>query len=316
MSVRVVIVGAGRTRQGLGPFVAKYLRAAGADVVGFVGHRAETLATTAADLSALLGHACPGSLDLAEIAAARQANAVAILCPAPHHSAYLEQAAHLGLHALCEKPLCIAGRDALGGVAAHVHAFRSRHLYLEENCQWPQVIPSLERLLPPGLLGQAQGFAMGLAPEGEGVSMAIDSLSHPLSVLQALCPGPAQVLDPRVQGQGRPGPRQVHFTFATPVRRLECRVELAHTQERPRPAWLEFDGIRAQRLIRERDYAIFLRSGPAQVPVPDPLEAHLAGFVRTLEGVLAGETPPDPAPIEHRAGFLNQLLAAFPPEDL
>ncbi|HRV83129.1 MAG TPA: Gfo/Idh/MocA family oxidoreductase, partial [Planctomycetota bacterium] len=310
MRPRIALVGARRARQGLGPFVARFLEAAGADVVGFLGTGPASLPATGEALASVLGHSVAGFHGLDALLAETTPDALAILCPPEHHREYLEAACERGLHVLCEKPLVMQGRDAWGAVPGLLERFEQRGLLLAENCQWPWVLPAFWSLFPEGSAEPIERFAMGLSPTGVGVQMAIDSLSHPLSLLQALLPGPARVEAIRVQGQAPSGPQTVEFAWERPQGSVACRVELVDSPERPRPAWIEINGRRADRRIREHDYALFFEGGDGLVPVPDPLRLHLGAFVHTLGAVLEGDPPPDLAAVRLRAALLHQLLQA------
>jgi hypothetical protein len=102
---RIGIVGAGRRRQGLGPFVARDLIAAGAEIPGFVVTRAESRDAVIRAWSTDLGIAPRGHLELASLLGEERLDALAILSPAETHERHLEAALEAGLHVLCEKPL-------------------------------------------------------------------------------------------------------------------------------------------------------------------------------------------------------------------
>lgn len=315
---RIALVGAGRTRQGLGPFVARFFKAAGAQVCGHVGRSAASRAATSEHLQGILGHPCPGYTDLASLHAAQEVHALAILCPPEFHLTYLQQAADLGLHTLCEKPLVLRWKrgepDVEFGVREIVTTFSQRGLVLQENCQWPHVLPSFRRLCGE-TLAPVQRFAMGLSPSAHGVTMGVDSLSHPLSLLQALLPGPARVEAAKVVGTTTAGPRSLRFSYVAGSQTVAAEVHLEDSPERPRPAWLKINGQRADRLIRAEDYAIFLEAEGRRVAVPDPLETHLRGFVESIQHVRAGAAPPPTDALLDRATMLQALLRAFPASD-
>ncbi len=318
MKPRIALIGARRARQGLGPFVARFLQAAGAEVCAHVGSSHGHSASTSKALADILGHACPGYPDLHALQTDHQVHALAILCPPEFHADYLQQALAHGLHTLCEKPLVLHWQGALPqltiGIPALLDNFAKRGLVLAENCQWPHVLPSFWQLFPdqPRAL---DSFAMGLSPSAKGAVMGIDSLSHPLSLLQALAPGSASVKDIHVQGKPGPGPRRIAFTYVTAAAEVPVQVHLEDSPERPRPAWLKINDQRADRLIRPEDYAIFLAAQGNQVAVPDPLEAHLRQWVGQIQATFAGSPPPNVAPLLDRARMLQDLVQAFPPSD-
>jgi len=76
-----------------------------------------------------------------------------------------------------------------------VAAFAERGLLLYENCQWPFALSGFERLHPGSLAAPPRELRMELQPASHGLAALGDSLSHPLSLLQALVPGDAPAVD-------------------------------------------------------------------------------------------------------------------------
>ena len=93
---------------------------------------------------------------------------------------------------------------------------------------------------------------------------------------------------------GAPARLRVHFRYRAPGASVACSVDLVAGAVVPRPAWLEIDGLRAERRIRVSDYSMELADGGRSVPLPDPLTRHLARFAESLRATLAGAAPPDP----------------------
>ena len=312
---RVALVGARRVRQGLGPFVARDLVAAGLEVAALLGTSAESAASAASELERRFAIRARPYLDLAELIAAEVPDALAILSPPETHEHYLRTALDAGLHALCEKPLVFGPGDFAARGSALVKGFRARGLLLEENCQWPEVLEAFRALHPGSARTPPRAFAMLLAPAGRGRAALRDALSHPLSLLQVLCPDPSPRVDAIGFGRlGRPEGLRLDFRYCAGGARVPCRVDLVADAKPPRPAWLELDGMRAERRIRPSDYAMELASGERSVPLPDPLTRHLAAFAENLRAALAGSAPPDPSPIAQRLGLLASLLDALPIE--
>lgn len=314
-SPSIALIGARRAHQGLGPFVAKFLNRAGARIPAFVGTSQENNRLAATELQSIAGLTCEGYSDLNSLLGDHRIDAVAILSPPETHAGYLDLALERGLHVLCEKPFVLEGRRADGDVERLLTGFEGAGLLVGENCQWPKMLASYRELFGAQTLAAPRRFAMGLSPSSSGVHMGCDALSHPLSLLQALDPGPARVSEVRVKSKGDQGAQIVHFRFQGPLQDLECSIHLEDSPQRPRPAWFQFDSARADRLIRASDYAIFLGDGSRQVQAPDPMEIHLREFVHDLGRTLAGEAPPCTAPILGRARMLTDLLAAFPTSD-
>lgn len=306
---RVGLVGARRARQGLGPFVAKFLSAAGLELPCFLGTRPASLALAAEELAARAGVRARGYTELETLLAREELDALAILSPPETHERYLEAALAAGLHVLCEKPLLAGGPDPAGRAARLVDAFAARGLLLAENCQWPAVLPAFARGAPGTLDAPLERFAMRLSPASRGRAMLVDSLSHPLSVLQALAPGDdARVRDARCVARAEEA--ELSFHYRAGARDVAARVELSRGESLPRPAWLSINGVRAERLVRLPEYAIVLRFETGDVQVRDPLEVHLESFAGALRSVLAGATPPPTRALARRQQMLETLLDA------
>ncbi|MEX2206723.1 MAG: Gfo/Idh/MocA family oxidoreductase [Myxococcota bacterium] len=315
-AARVALVGARRARQGLGPFVARDLEAAGVEVRAVLGTRASSASNAADELARRFGIRARSYASLDHLLASEAIDALVILSPAETHERYLRAALEARLHVLCEKPLMWGAPDPALRARELVDGFRARGLLLEENCQWPQVLGAFRDLHPDWDGRPPESLWMLLAPVRRGADALRDSLPHPLSLLQALCPDP----DPRLEeirfetARGVPETLRVRFRYCVRGARVACNVELVADAHVPRPAALALDGRRAERRIRLPDYRMELSDGARVVPLPDPLTRHLAVFAGNLAGVLAGSAPPDPAPIARRLDMLAALVDAFPDE--
>jgi len=308
---RIGLVGGRRRRQGLGPFVARDMTAAGAHVAGFVTTTATTRDATAAALAAEFGIEARGYLDVETMLATESLDALAILSPSNTHAGYLAAARAAGLHVLCDKPLVWDCDDLAGEAARVVDAFENDGLLLWENCQWPYTLPAYERLFPGSLERPPQRFAMAMQPVSRGVQAFGDSLPHSLSLLQTLAPGAAPKLgNIRFESSGRDlGDQIVRFDYCTDQGTVAVETCLSPTDESPRAAAYAVDGRWAHRRITGADYELsFVGDDGHSVPLPDPLTQLVADFVDALRGPAA--TPPKRA-IRERAVLLGQLVEAY-----
>lgn len=268
--LRVGILGAGRSRQGLGPFLARAFEAAGAVVAAVAGRDAAGGARAAAELAVVLGHPVAAAPDA--VALARSVDALVVAAPVGGHLAGLDAALAAGVPCLCEKPLVDAA-DAAAGLQ-RVAAFRARGLLLAENCQWPEVLPALRALHPSAMRAPVRSVAMGLSPAEPGSAMVADSLSHVLSVVQAVADLPADALPTNVR-QSDPSPSATAnvVAFSVPARgravEVELRLQVCPTQ--PRPAWLAIDGLRIDRRIDPGYRIAFVAPDGRAVAAEDPL---------------------------------------------
>jgi len=311
---RVGIVGAARRRQGLGPFVARDLAAAGAEIAGFVVTSAASRDALTRAWSEQLGIQASGHLDFASLLEAERLDAVAILAPAETHARYLEAALEAGLHVLCEKPF-VWGRPELAATARRLAlGFQSRGLLLRENCQWPYTLPAFEALHPGALAQPPRRLAVRLQPDSSGLQMIGDAVPHALSLIQALLPGASGRIERlRFEG-GRPASQRlaIGFRYRAGDRELEVAIELLRSDRRPRRACLEIDGRRAERLVAADGYQLSFAEGDRTVPLPDPLTLLVADFARALP--LPGEratAAPRSQEITERMELLETIVAGF-----
>ena len=306
-------MGAGRRRQGLGPFVARDLAAAGAEIPGFVVTSAASRDAVTRAWACDLGIEARGHLDLSSLLRAERLDALAILSPAESHERALEAALEAGLHVLCEKPF-LWGRPELGRAARRLAlGFDTRGLLLWENCQWPYALPAFERLHPSALSGSPRRLAMRLQPDSLGAQMLGDSVPHVLSLIQALLPGGAGRIERlRFSGGGPASDRlELGFRFCSSDRELGVEIELLCSDRRPRQASLEIDGYRAERLVAADGYQLSFAADGRTVPLPDPLTLLVADFVGALPPPGERATASRSREIAERMELLERIVTAF-----
>jgi predicted dehydrogenase len=278
--------------------VARHLVELGAEVPCFYASRPDALPDTERALSAR------GYTDLARMLADERLDALAILSPSETHERYLAAALAARLHVLCEKPLVWGGGGLTARARALEEAFRAAGLGLRECCQWPYTLPAYRALHADA--GPVRAFAMRLSPAShEPRAMLGDSLPHPLSLLQALAPGPAELREVRFTALA-PGALRLAGEWRTPEAQVEFEVALATREKPPRDAAYAVNGRWAERRIRDADYAFSFADATREVPVPDPLRALLADFVADPGRAPTGESG-------ERMAHLERILDALPP---
>lgn len=312
--VRVGLIGARRARQGLGPFLARDLRAAGAEVPCYQVARTTSLAQADRELREIAGVEARGYTDLSALLANESLDALVVSSPHETHAAVILAAAEAGLHVLCEKPL-VWGEEDLGERARDcVAACEKRGLELWENCQWPYTLSAFERLHPGRANAPPQSFAMRLQPAGPGAKLLADSLPHPLSLLQRLLPGG----DPQVTGISisttapDAGHVDVRFRYHAGGGEITCEVELRPTQSHPREVAFAVDGHHATRRSSGPDYALSFADGARSVPLEDPMTLLVADFVAMLQNGGSPNARERHREIVDRSALLDSLRAAWP----
>ncbi len=311
--VRVGLIGARRARQGLGPFLARDLRAAGAEVQCFQVTSEASLAQTDRQLQQTAGVEARGYTELSALLASETLDALVVSSPHESHAAVIEAAAEAGLHVLCEKPLVWGMHDLAARAAACVAAFEERGLELWENCQWPCALPAFERLHRGSTSTPPRRFFMRLQPAGRGAKMLADSLPHPLSLLQRLVPGTAPRVTDLSFSDTACDASHVHLRFRYRAGDAEtvCDVELRQTQSHPRDVALAIDGHHASRRVSTPDYRLSFQDGTRSVPLEDPMSLLIADFVATLQRGGSDAARVRHREIVERMALLGQLRAGW-----
>jgi len=310
---RVGIIGARRVRQGLGPFVVRDLVAAGVEVPCFAVTSQPSIQPALAEIQRHAAVSPRGYPSVESMLDREELDAVAILSPAESHEDYLRLAARRGLSALCEKPL-VWGRNGLAERAAErVAAFADRGLLLYENCQWPFALPAFERLHPGSLAAPPRSFRMELQPASLEYAALGDTLSHPLSVLQALLPGDAPSVD--AFAADRPprgaGPLTIRFRYRSGANSCAVEIVLRPDATLPRHAAIEIDGRLATRVVAPETYQLSFAASQRIVPMDDPLTALVADFAAHLRNPDEVDRISRAHDIEQRMRLLAELAGAY-----
>jgi len=278
--MRVVVAGARRARQGIGAFVAEAFVEAGCEVAGVVGTTPETAHAAAAPLGA------SGYLDLKEAIEAENPGLVAICTPIETHAELLRIVADASCHCLCDKPLLWPPAPATSRI---LDTFDKNGKHLALLTQWPHTLTAFYALHPDLPADTVESFAMRLSPMSTGPRMLLDSMSHPLSMLERLC-GHARVENVAVRFCG--DACLAEFVY----RGVACTVELRHCAEPPRPAGYAINGCAVNRVVGE-DYDIYMEVPYGKrIPMRDPmplrvrevLQAAQAGVPTDRESIALG----------------------------
>jgi predicted dehydrogenase len=303
------LVGAGRTRNGLGPYLARALEHAGAQVTGVSGRDAARAESAAAELARQLGHPVTHHADAPSLARSG-VQALVVASPPEAHLDGLRAALAAGVPCLCEKPLVTAAATAAG--VELVAAFQRRGLLLVENCQWPFTLPALFELYPRLRAQAVRSVEMLLAPARSGLAMVEDTLSHLLSVVQALAPGDL-ALTRVVLADPPEAPQNVlQLGFAGAAGPIAVTLRLVPGPAQPRPAWLSVDGCRMDRRIGE-NYALSFTDGARAVSVDDPMAALVYGFVESLRSPSIDRIRAHAESVALRLRLYGEVLARIGP---
>ena len=314
MALKVGVVGARQVVQGIGPYVARAFRSAGCDVVGLVGTSAQSAEAARADLAQRFGIEAAAFTDTAALLAELRPDVLAICSPTRVHRAALQAALAARVHVLCDKPLwweadtASVPRAALAGEArALVEGFRAAGRRLELTTQWPDTLPTYRRLHPRAEAGGLRTLDMLLSPITTGTAMLVDAAPHLISLLQELA-GPGEVREAHVAGLSSEAAEVLELTFRYAHAGGETRARLAlrRCETQPRPAGYALNGCWAERQVEQPGYRMTLVAEGRSQPLPDPLDARVAGFVARCR---AGE-PTDVERLVESLALLRDLVGA------
>lgn len=307
---RVGVVGARRVRQGTGAYLARHLHGAGANVVGVAG----TSRATAEEAAAALvpsGIAATPYDDVRAMIDAARLDALVIASPYATHERWLELGLAAGLHVLCEKPLLVPDARSIAQGSRLVDAFAARGLLLAVNVPWRHALGAYMQLFPEVTPRSARTFEMDMSPRTTGLEMVVDSLSHPLSVIDHLHPVKTPGLRDVDVRFASARDATLEFTHPGGTSGVRVIVRLHSDDTQPRRMAFGFDGRMARREIEEPGYRLSLRAEGDDDARRDACPfASDAVARRFVERVRKG--PPFPPDAVTLAGLvhLHELVAA------
>ena len=282
----VAIIGARRVRQGLGPYLARFVHDAGHRVTAVVGTSPESAAAAADAIHAELGirpHPCTRSEDLHDL----DRHVLIVASPHETHDPWLRHAFEHHADVLCEKPLVWGTREDAARGEHWARAFHGEELVLRVNAQWPWTLESF-RALHPEAPSRPRSFRMHMPPRTHGFDALLDCLSHPLSMLAHLAPGEeAQVCDLRFEEGGPDALRwRITLRYQAPHGAIETELVFDATPDQRRTTSYALDEFAAVRTVDPASYAMTLADPDAperSIPLPDPTPRLVRSFLDLAE---------------------------------
>ncbi len=311
MGIRVGVIGPGRTREGLGPFIIKYLIRHGAELVAVAASSAESAQLATRQIAQQYGVQPRGYESAGQMLRRARVDALVICSPTPLHLQHLQLAAACGVHVLCAKPLFFDGQHPPApAVRGTLRTLQKRGYVVMVNHPWPFTLPVFEKVYPgiyqPGV--SPADLQVWLSPSCSGKQMLPHSLTHALSLLLAVTSWGGQVLHLQVDSIPADSPWapgwDVAFVYVHRGGSTVFRVRLSQAREQPRRAGYAINGRWMRRRVQWPQYRIYFEPGhPEQAPAsydsqacpqailaPDPLELLVQRFLqRCQEGPLTDE---------------------------
>jgi predicted dehydrogenase len=298
--LRVAIAGA----SGIGKHHAKWFHQAGAQVVGFLGSNAESVAATSQSLRDIFPFAGRGYCDLDQLLAEEAPDLVDVCLPNEAHFDCVKRALERGCHVLCEKPMVWhpAGPAQTRAQAQElVDLARQVDRRLGVCTQYAASLPHYLQLYEPvrGPLIGIESFYAEMETVARGRSRSaeeiwVDMGPHPLSLLLAWIPEgaiePASLEVELVGGEAR-----ARFDFVYSAGSCRCEIVVRDLLEGQPVRRFGINGLLvncAGRPTADGTYCSVLSSGAAEQLGEDFMSLLVAQFAQsTIEPDLVPLVP-------------------------
>jgi hypothetical protein len=279
--MKASIIGAGRTRNGIGEYIGKYFHQHGAKVTSVLG---TTEKTTLEASSALrkYGIEAHSYTDFDAMVSAEKPDIVVIASPPSTHHDYLLKCLDWGLHIFCEKPfIWDDDTDIRKRIEDIFEKAREKRLTIAMNSQWPFSIDDYEKICGEIRIGQTNHFSMRMSPFSPGRVMIPESVPHPLSILYCrLGPGRIEGLNFESNTEEE---MNIRFTYLFGTRDCDVLIKLVHQRTQPREFSYGFNDRIVFRSLDLKDYEIYFHYGNKKLRIADPLELSVKNFMEAVE---------------------------------
>lgn len=293
MTFKVAIIGPGRSKQGTGPFIARTFDKLGCNVCAVVSSSLSSANTAVDALKKDFDISCKAYDDFDLLLKDHAIDIVAISSPVTNHYDYLQAAIKAEKHIFCEKPLWwpsnnITSEQAVDDITSKTIAManecNTKRLVLQLNTQWPYTLPAFYELHPQlKLENTIDTFSMWLAPQSEGETMLVDTISHPLSMLYTLVgAGKVNNIQSNFHQLQAGHDLQIGFEYLHARGDTRVSISLSPSETFPKPAAYAINGLRVDRHVELPNYLISLHSSDMKMPVVDPLESSIKNFISSI----------------------------------
>jgi len=279
--MKVSIVGAGKKRNGIGEYIARYFHENGANVTAVLGTTEETSKRASMALRKY-GIEARSCTDFLEMVDREKPDAAVIASPASTHFDYLVKCIHFGLNIFCEKPFIWGDADDMERQAeAVLEKAREKRLIVAMNSQLPFLIRSYETICGKIEVERTNHFVINLCPAVSGREMIPESAPHALSLLHHVFgPGKIQRLSFEPAEERK---MTIRFEYLFDQSECDVSINLTTQEKQPRDLSFGFNGRIVTRSLDLKDYAIYFNYEDLRVRVCDPLEQSVKNFMDAVE---------------------------------
>jgi hypothetical protein len=279
--MKVSIIGAGRTRNGIGEYIGKYFHKNGAKVISLLGTTERTSFNASAALKKY-GIEAKAYTDFYGMVEAEKPDAIVIASPSSTHYEYLTKCIDLRLNIFCEKPFIWCEEEDMGRIIKDIFKkAREKELTIAMNSQWPFSVEYYENICGKIEIKRVNQFFIHLSPSSSGKEMIPESVPHALSLLYHIFrDGKIKNLNFELNGEKEIA---IHFGYLFGMNECSVLIKLTSQESQPRDFSFGFNGKEVFRSLDFENYNIYFSYGNKKLKIADPLELSIKNFIEAVE---------------------------------
>ncbi len=279
--MNVSIIGAGRTRNGIGEYIGKYFHQHGGKVISTLGTTEKTSLQACSALRKYRIEARPHT-DFDEMVRAERPDIVVIASPSSTHYEYLLKSIDSGFHIFCEKPFIWDDHtNLLKTVEKIFKQAKEKKCIIAMNSQWPFAINDYEKICGKVRIKNRNTFYVKMAPPLPGRKMISESVPHALSLLYCLL-GDGEIEDLNFESGGE-REMDIRFTYRFGTQVCDVFIQLVYQEIPPRDFTFGLNDKIVFRSLDPENYQIFFHYGDEKLRIMDPLELSVKNFLEAVE---------------------------------
>jgi len=278
--MKVSIIGAGRTRNGIGEYIGKYFHQCGGEVTSALGTSEKTSLQACSALRKYGIEARPYK-DFDKMARTERLDVVVIASPSSTHYEYLLKCLDSGSHIFCEKPFIWGDRTNIPKTVEEIFKkAREKKLTIAMNSQWPFAINDYEKICGKVRIKKKNTFFIKMAPPFPGRAMISESVPHALSLLYCLL-GDGEIEDLNFESSGE-REMDIRFIYRFGTKACEVFIRLAYQETHPRDFSFGLNDRIVSRSLDFENYEIYFNYGDKKMRINDPLESSVKNFMEAV----------------------------------
>ncbi len=275
--MKVAVIGAGRKRNGIGEYIAKYFHKNKARVMALLGTTVPTAEKASQNLKKYGIEAIPYT-DFAQMVDHEQPDAIVIASPLSTHTDYLTKCVDAGVNIFCEKPFIRPETaDIKGTIEGVFKKAKEKKLTIAMNSQLSFTLQEYEKLCGSCQVEQINKFTMNMAPPRPGKEIITESIPHVLSLLYCGL-GDGQI-DNLTFESDEPDKMTIRFKYIVKSQQYNVTVFLAVKATPPRDLSFGFNDRIVKRTIDTSNYDMYFNYDGKSIKINDPLESSVKDFI-------------------------------------